>query len=211
MSVKRIIPILIALLVHRVPLGAQDPTVPQLPMTIVRDVEGGATLRAVQLDLPLKVDGKLDERLYDMALPISDFIQTEPKPGEPATEKTEVWISFDHANVYVSVRAWESRPERVIANEMRRDNNTIWQNDGVGFSFDTFYDRRNDYLFNVNPVGGRTDGHVMNEGTINNNDWNPVWNFATAKFENGWTVEAAIPFKSLRYRGRSSQVWGFQM
>jgi hypothetical protein len=144
-------------------------------------------------------------------LPISDFIQTEPNPGEPATEKTEVWISFDRTNVYVSIRAWESRPERVTANEMRRDNNTIWQNDGIGFSFDTFYDRRNDYLFNVNPVGGRTDGHVMNEGTINNNDWNPVWDFATARFENGWTIEAAIPFKSLRYRGGSAQVWGFQM
>src|SRR5262245_29179294 len=138
MLLKRTIPILLALIFHCVPLGAQNPVeasisgpaAPQLPATIARDGEGRATLRAVRLESPLKIDGRLDEPLYDAALPISDFIQTEPKSGEPATEKTEVWISFDHANVYVSVRAWESRPERVVANEMRRDNNTIWQNDG---------------------------------------------------------------------------------
>jgi hypothetical protein len=187
------------------------PPPPELPATVSRDSEGRATIRAVPLEVPLKLDGRLDEPLYTSVLPLSDFIQTEPNPGEPATEKTEVWISFDQTNVYVSVRASESRPERVVANEMRRDNNTIWQNDGVGFSFDTFYDRRNDFLFNVNPVGGRTDGHIMNEGTINNNDWNPVWDFATARFEGGWTVEVAIPFKSLRYGAGTEQVWGFQM
>src|SRR5215510_4992064 len=112
MGLKKIVPALIALLLHGLTAGAQNlddvaivgPAAPELPLTIARDTEGRATLRAVRLESPLKVDGKLDERLYDTALPISDFIQTEPKPGEPATEKTEVWISFDAANVYVSVR-----------------------------------------------------------------------------------------------------------
>src|SRR4051812_26558990 len=165
-----------------------------------RDTEGHVPLRAIRLEAPLKIDGKLDEPLYTSDLPISDFVQNEPKSGEPATEKTDVWVSFDRNNVYVSVRAWETHPERIIATEMRRDNNSIFQNDAVAFSFDTFYDRRNGYTFNVNPLGGRMDGQNTNEAASYNPDWNPVWKVETGKFENGWTVEAEVPFKSLRYR-----------
>ena len=73
--------------------------------------------------------------------------------GQPATEKTEVWLFFDSDNVYVSFRAWESQPDRTIANEMRRDSNNIRQGDSVGFSFDTFRDRRNAIQFEANSLG----------------------------------------------------------
>ena len=107
--------------------------------------------------------------------PISDFIQVEPQEGAPATEKTEVWVSFDDDYVYVSFRCFESEPTRVVANEMRRDGNNLWQgNDVVGFVFDTFYDRRNAFQFIVNPIGGRIDGQITNERQWNG-DWNPVW------------------------------------
>ncbi len=44
-----------------------------------------------------------------------------------------------------------------------------------------------------------------------NTDWNPVWESKTGRFDGGWTVEMAIPFKSLRYRSGPGQVWGIQM
>jgi hypothetical protein len=109
----------------------------------------------------------------------------------------------------VSFRCFESDPARVVANEMRRDSNAIWQgNDLVGFIFDTFHDRRNSVLFTANAIGGRQDGQVTNERQWNG-DWNPVWDVQTARFEGGWAVEAAIPFKSLRYRSGVQQTWGF--
>src|SRR5689334_8470030 len=104
---------------------------------------GKVTIRAIRLTEPLRVDGHLDESLYSNANPASDFVQMEPEGGKLASEKTEVWIAFDQRNVYVSFRAWESHPERMIANEMRRDSNNIRQGDCVGFSLDTFYDHRN--------------------------------------------------------------------
>ena len=90
--------------------------------------------------------------------PVSDFLQVQPIPGAAATEKTDVWISFDRENVYVSGRAWETRPYRMVVNEMRRDSNTIFQNESFGVAFDTFYDRRNSVEFNFNAIGGRADG-----------------------------------------------------
>ena len=110
----------------------------------------------------------------------------------------------------MSFRCWESHPERMVLNEMRRDSFNLIQNDGVSFMLDTFYDRRNGVSFIVNPLGGRMDGQITNERQYNG-DWNPIWDLAAGRFEGGWTSRAAIPFKSLRYRPGREQVWGFQV
>ncbi|MBM3819596.1 MAG: carbohydrate binding family 9 domain-containing protein [Acidimicrobiia bacterium] len=167
------------------------------------------TLRAVRLAAPLEIDGRLDEAFYGTTPSISDFVQIEPVEGMPATEKTELWIGFDAANVYVTFRNWESRPDLVVAKEMRRDNTTIYTgDDNVTFFFDTFYDRRNGVEFTVNAIGGRIDGQTFNDRQWSG-DWNTIWDVEVGRFEGGWTVEAAIPFKSLRYRPGDAQTWGF--
>ena len=134
-----------------------------------------------------------------------------PVEGAPATEKTEAWIMFDDTNVYVSGRIWDSAPESEwVANEMRRDTNQLRENDTFTVFFDTFYDRRNGYNFYTNPLGARADQQFTNEGN-SNGDWNPVWDVRTGRFDGGWTAEMEIPFKSLRYRSGSPQVWGVQL
>ncbi|HUR35870.1 MAG TPA: DUF5916 domain-containing protein [Vicinamibacterales bacterium] len=186
-----------------------DPPPPTLPQTISRNDEGRATIRAVRVATPMRVDGKLDEAVYGSVEPASGFIQMEPDGGQTATEKTEVWVFYDHDNVYVSFRAWESEPDRTIANEMRRDSNNIRQGDSVGFGIDTFRDRRNALQFEANALGAKTDGQSTNERQYNA-DWNPVWSLAAGTFEGGWTIEAAVPFKSIRYAPGEVQDWGFQ-
>src|SRR5687768_15730594 len=188
-------------------LAGPSPPVP--PAVVSRDASGRATVRAVRITTPIRIDGALDEPLYSTVQAISDFIQQEPQEGEPATEKTELWVAFDEDNVYVAFRCWESEPDRVVANEMRRDGSNTWQgNDIVAVSFDTFLDRRNSFNFVMNALGARTDGHVTNERQWNG-DWNTVWAVKSGRFEGGWTVEAAIPFKSLRYQPGRVQTWGF--
>ena len=178
------------------------------PQSSPRDAQGRLSLSATRLTAPLRIDGKLDESAYASIAPVSDFIQMEPTAGQPASEKTEVWIFFDDRNVYVTMRAWESRPDLIVANEMRRDSNNIRMGDCVGFSFDTFHDGRNAFQFEVSPLGARVDGQSTNERQFSA-DWNPVWELAVGRFAGGWTVEAAIPFKSLRYQPGAAQVWGF--
>jgi hypothetical protein len=189
-----------------VPAGPPPPAPPE---TISRDDQGRATVRAVRVTTPMRIDGHLDEAIYTSVLPASGFIQMEPRAGEAATEKTEVWVFFDSDNVYVSFRAWESQPDRTIANEMRRDSNNIRQGDSVEFAFDTFRDRRNAILFEANSLGARTDLQSTNERQFNP-DWNPVWSLSAGTFEGGWTIEAALPFKSIRYGPGTVQDWGFQ-
>ena len=184
------------------------PVPPLAPEVISRDARGRATIRAVRLMAPLELDGRLDEAVYTSVPPMSDFIQQEPQEGSAATEKTEVWVFFDSDRVYVSFRSWESDPAQMVANEMRRDNFGVFRNANVAFVLDTFYDRRNGVEFIVNPLGGRMDGQITDE-RLYNGDWNPVWDVEVGRFDGGWTVEAAVPFKSLRYRSGPVQVWGF--
>jgi hypothetical protein len=167
-------------------------------------------LRAVRLDAPIKVDGHLDEAVYASLPPVSDLRQQEPVEGDGATEKTEFWVLFDADRLYVSIRAWESNMAGLVANEMRRDNTNIFQNDHVAFLLDTFHDRRNGVEFAINAIGGRWDGQISNE-TQFNADWNPVYDLAVGRFEGGWTIEVAIPFKSLRYGPGRAQVWGMNV
>jgi hypothetical protein len=178
---------------------------------MTRDVNGRATVRAQRLAAPLALDGRLDEPYYTNYPAVSDFIQAEPQEGAPATEKTEVWVFFDERYVYVAGRCWESDPRHMVVNEMRRDGGNIGQNDNIAWIFDTFADRRNSVLFETNALGGRLDGQSSNEENTNL-DWNPVWDVKVASFDGGWAFEAAIPFKSLRYKASSGpQLWGFNL
>ena len=183
------------------------PPAPEAPEVMNRDEGGRATLRAVRLQGPLQVDGRLEERVYLDVASVSGFIQQEPNEGEPETEKTDVWVFFDGANVYFSARLWDSEPERMIANEMKRDVRGVSNNENFAVILDTFYDRRNGFLFQTNPLGALWDGQVTDEGDTNS-DWNTIWHVKSARFPEGWTVEMAIPFKSLRYREGQTQIWG---
>ena len=194
------------------PAGFIDgPPAPVAPETIARDAAGRATVRAVLLDEPLQVDGELNEAIYDTVPPVSDFIQQLPDVGEPATERTDTWIFYDAQNVYVAARNWDSAPEsQWVANEMQRDSFQLINNDSFSVGFDTFYDRRNGFVFMVNPIGGIFDFQITDEGNPNS-DWNPVWDVQTGRFDGGWTVEMEIPFKSIRFRPGTSQIWGLQI
>jgi hypothetical protein len=183
------------------------PPPPAPPEVIARDAEGRATIRAMRVLGPMQIDGALDEALYDTP-PMTDFVQVEPQLGAPATERTEIWFGFDRDNVYVTFRCWDTHPERRVTRDMRRDGSAMFQGDDVVYFFlDTFYDRRNGATFTINSLGGRSDGQVT--GDQYNGDWNPIYDLATGRFDGGWTVEVALPFKSLRYRAGEAQLWGF--
>jgi hypothetical protein len=181
---------------------------PTPPDTIARGADGRTTVRAVRLTAPLQLDGRLDESIYRDVAPITGLYQIEPRHGEQATDRTEAWIFFDDDNVYVSTRAWES--QRSPANEMRRDVGGIAQNEHIGWTFDTFHDKRNALMWIISPIGGRMDGQITDE-RLYNADFNPVYDVKTGRFDGGWTIETAIPFKSLRYKPGREQTWGFNM
>ncbi len=179
--------------------------------TVMRDAATGrVTVRATRVADPVTVDGALDEEFYGRIAPIDGFIQQEPREGQPATQKTDAWIYYDSERLYVAARCWTEDPSRIVANELRRDGMAIFQNDSFAVLFDTFHDRRNGFMFQTNPLGVLGDMLVTDERD-SNRDWNTVWDVRAQRFDRGWTVEIAIPFRSLRYAAPGPQEWGVQL
>ena len=187
--------------------AVRGPAPPDLPEMVRRDEAGGATMRATRLTEPFELDGRLDDAIYDRVPGVGGFIQALPLEGEPATEPTDVWVFYDDEAVYIAGRCWDSQPHRMVATEMRRDNFGIFNNENLAVILDTFYDRRNAFFFYMNPIGGFFDGLIADENPPNR-DWTAVWDSRAARFENGWTMEMRIPFKTLRYASGGPQVWG---
>jgi hypothetical protein len=198
--------LVLCVVAHATTSGAQPITISSL---VERAAADQVTVRAVRLDTPLELDGKLDDGVYARVAALTDFLQQEPNEGTPATEKTEAWIFFDEVNLYVAARCWDSHPEREVANELRRDNGNILGNENLTFVIDTFHDRRNGYLFQTNPLGALRDMTVTDD--LQNSAWNGIWYVKTGRFAQGWTMEVAIPFKTLRYRGSGAQTWGINL
>ena len=192
------------------PFAIDGPPAPTPPAVFTRDTEGRTTIRATRLAQPLRLDGALDESLYTDVQPVGGFVQVEPRHGDAATEQTEVWVSFDDEHFYITLRCWDSAPERRVSTELRRDvTNYINGNDIVNVFLDPFYDRRNGLSFTLNAIGARNDGQQI--GNQYNADWNPIWDHAVGRFEGGWTLEMALPFRSLRYRPGRAQIWGLNV
>lgn len=183
--------------------AAQQPPVP--PEVVTRDAQGHAVLRTTRLTTPLTFDGRLDEPIYQTVRGADGFMQQEPVEGNPASDKTEVWVFFDDKNIYFSARLWETHPDRRVTSDMRRDSSNLYNNDHIGVLFDTFEDGRNGFGFSSNAQGGMFDWQVTNEQPSNN--WNGLWEVRTAFFDQGWTVEFVIPFRSMRFK-EGAETWG---
>ena len=188
----------------RVDPPIQGPPIPIAPESVARDDQGRVSLRAVRVQ-SVAFDGYLDEPVYKELAPVSDFVQQEPREGSPASEKTEVWVFYDDANLYVAARLWENDPARRVSTEMRRDANNLFNNDHFGLTFDGFYDRHNGYGMVINSLGAMLDFSITNDQP--NNNWNGVWAVRTANFDHGWTMEVRLPFRSFRFR-EGGTIWG---
>jgi len=201
------------LLLGASPGAAQAPpadlALPTAPETVLRE-PGRVVVRAIPLAAPLRLDGQLDEAVYRENMPADGFVQQEPRQDEPATEKTEAWVMFDGENLYIAARNWDSHPERMVENELRHDSANVIQNEQITIILDTFHDKRNGFLFLVNSIGGMLEESFVDERSPSR-DWNTPWRARTAHFDQGWTVEMSIPFKSLRYKPGRGQTWGINM
>ncbi|MCZ6750261.1 MAG: DUF5916 domain-containing protein [Acidobacteria bacterium] len=124
-------------------------------------------------------------------------------------------ILFDTHHIYFGVICYDSNPAGIRATELRRDN-SLENDDIFELILDTFHDRRNGYLFRINPLGTLFDATVTNEGQTYSEDsderwdanWDEKWEAQTQINGQGWSAEIAIPFKSVRFLSGDRIVWG---
>ncbi len=157
-----------------------------------------------------KIDGVLDDGVWQLAPPFGDFIQREPRVGARSTEKTEFRVLYDDRKLYVAIWAYEADPGGIVASEMLRDS-ALRKGDSVRIVLDTFHDHRNAFYFSTNPLGAQKDGYATENG-IMNWEWNAVWEVKVTRDANGYYSEFAIPLSQIRFKGSAEpQEWGFNV
>jgi len=157
----------------------------------------------------ITIDGELTEPAWQTAEPAKDFVQREPIEGAPASDSTEVRILYDGQNLYIGAYCHDRDPQKIVINDISRDFDNMGQ--GIfGVLLDTFNDKRTGYLFQTTPVGAQRDAQISDEGRSSNVNWDGVWYSEGRVQEDGYVVEIAIPFKTLRFSGERVQVWGVQ-
>ncbi len=166
-------------------------------------------LRAVRVpDGAVRLDGRLDEGEWSLAEPATGFVQSVPDTRKPSSEKTEVRVLYDSERLYFGAWCFVREPETVRYYEYFRDFG-VYNTDTFEIALDTFHDRRNCFAFATNPLGAMLDLEYSNNGGSSNRNWDAVWEVRSAIRDDGYFLEVAIPFKSLRYPQRDgAQVWG---
>jgi hypothetical protein len=166
-----------------------------------------AATRIAGSDAP-KIDGDLSDAAWRKAPVIDEFYQLEPQEGRPASERTEVRVLYDADNIYFAIMNYDDEPDKILGRIKVRDGDI--DNDDIDRIYlDPNMTRRNGYAFEINPVGARREALLQNNGDYLP-EWNTIWSAKTRILSNGWTVEVAIPFRSISYtKGRAD--WGFDL
>ncbi|MGQ9455088.1 MAG: DUF5916 domain-containing protein [Armatimonadota bacterium] len=176
-----------------------------LMVVIILSVIGGVGLqtcvfaqrpivRAVTVDTPPLIDGVLDDECWQRCERITGF--RESQFGRDATERTEVLLCVDRANLYVAFICYDSRPSEIRATQTQI-NSSIYNDDYVGVLIDPEHAFLDHYHFEVNAIG--TQNQSVPEGAPSNITWRGDWQAAAGITDFGWQAEMAIPFAALRY------------
>jgi len=155
-----------------------------------------------RITTPPIIDGHLNDSCWSIGEWSGNYLEYAPKHGEIPKNKTEIKVFYDDKNVYAAIRCYAKKTE-INRKLDRRDN---FSGDLVGIQFDSYFDHRTAYEFDLTAAGQKLDVWVENDGWDMN--WDAVWYGKVAMEDSAWTVEYKIPLSQLRYGTEENQIWG---
>ena len=162
----------------------------------------------MRIETPPQVDGVLDEPFWADIPPVTGFKQRDPVDGAPASERTEVRIAFDDNALYFGFTFFDSEPDRIRRAILDRGGR-IDKDDRVIIGLDTYFDRRNGYIFEIGALGTQDDA-LFSDESLDRPDWNwdGVFTTETTVNADGWVLEMEIPFTTIRFADVEEPVMG---
>ena len=185
--------------------GGQTPAVPATVTANQALPAAKRQLRAVRISTPPKLDGLLDEAVWQTAPVAGQFTELEPTPGRAEKHATEVRVLYDDAAIYVGAVMHDISQDSILRELTQRDN--IGNSDFFGVMFDTYHDQLNGYEFIVTSGGVQLDAR-LSPANGEDKDWNAVWDSRTALHGTDWVAEIRIPYSAIRFSSAAEQVWG---
>ena len=167
------------------------------------------SVTAVRTDESIKIDGVLDEAIWESISAITEFVQRLPQDGADPTEKSQMQIAYNDQYLYFGFTFYDSEPEKVRATILNRGG-WIHRDDKLEIALDTYHDKRNAYLFEMNPLGTQDDALITDESSPGLDEW--AWDGVYISEGNvtdfGWVLEVAIPWTTLRFPSKDELTMG---
>jgi hypothetical protein len=160
-----------------------------------------------RFDAPPVIDGRLDDEVWKRAAVLKDFYQIRPGDNVAPSLPTEAFIGYDAQRLYFAFHCFDE-PGKVRATIPKRDD--VFADDTIRIFLDTFNDRRRAYVLAFNPLGVQQDC-IRTEGVGPDCSVDIVMESKGSLTADGYVVEVAIPFKSLRYEAGKGKLWGLQI
>ncbi|MGB0165752.1 MAG: DUF5916 domain-containing protein [Luteibaculum sp.] len=167
------------------------------------DVSGKKVGTAKRLQSSIQIDGQLNELAWKESAVLSGFITSDPEPGKPANQKTEVRLLYTEEALYVSAFLHEEGKDNILRELSQRDN--FANCDFFGVFIDAYKDGINGVGFIVTSAGVQIDSKISAFGE--DFSWNAVWNSAVTVTDSGWVAELEIPYGALRFPDKNVQEW----
>lgn len=167
-----------------------------------------AQVNLPRAETPPSIDGSLDDGAWKRAAEFGSFMTVKPVVGLPASEKTQVLVTYDSDFLYVAFRCFDHDPGTIRATLSKRD--AFAENDDyAGIMLDTRNDCQFGYVFSVTPLGSQRDSIYYSSDTLDHS-FDALWRSAGRRHGEGYDLEIAIPFQSLRFPGRPSVIMGLK-
>jgi len=147
----------------------------------------------------------MDEQAWQDAEVAKSFKMVLPMDTSFARAYTEVRMGYDQKYVYILAICYKPLPGQNMVESLKRDFN-FQKNDNFIFFIDTYNDQTSGYSFGTNAAGAEWDGTMYEGGKVDLN-WTNKWISAVKDYPDKYVFEAAIPFKSIRYKKGVSE-WG---
>jgi hypothetical protein len=157
--------------------------------------EERSRIEILRTDEDPKIDGLINDPIWQKCQPISGFTQYDPYNGEKCSEETQVKLAYNSDYFFVAIECHDRQVDKIHALLTPREG--YFEGDYISLILDTFNDQRTSYVFTLNPRGVQKD-----------KPGDYVWDSAALIHENGWNVEYKIPFKSIRFPDQQIQTWG---
>jgi hypothetical protein len=159
-------------------------------------------------DLSIRLDGRLDESLWDHPKYSGELTQQSPNPGQPTPFKTHFRVLFLHDRIYFGIECEDPDPKKVNIHSMQRDSE-MEGDDTLSIVLDPYGDKRTGYFFRINAAGARADGLISNPEHISL-DWDGLWDVRVAPSANGWSAEFEIPVQTISFTP-GLKTWGMNI
>ena len=157
------------------------------------------------------IDGRLDDEIWQDIAPITDFTQVWPDDGSPPTEESEVRIAYNRDYLFFAFKFYDGEPHLIRAKNLERGGRND-RDDHAYIGLDTYEDKRNAYLFEMNALGTQDDATITDEGlTLDSFSWDAVFRSETVIDDEGWTMEVSIPFRQLRFPKGDDLTFGLML